>query len=113
LAYVHLQKDQREEPKHGTHTRFCTFIAYHDDYKGWEFLEHETGNRVISRDVFSQENAFEYAPWIPWPEKLPIAPQQPAGQLVPPFLDDDLDLRGNDPLLLMTHHQISLRQRHP
>ena len=77
LAFVHLQKDQREEPKHGAHTRLCTFIAYRDDYKGWEFLEHETGNRVISRDVLWQENAFRHAPWIPWPEQqqVPAAPQ--------------------------------------
>jgi len=46
LAYVHLQKDQREEPKHRAHTRLCTFIAYRDDYKGWEFLDHETSSRV-------------------------------------------------------------------
>jgi len=36
LAYVHLQKDQREEPKHGAHTRLCTFIAYCD-----VFMDHE------------------------------------------------------------------------
>jgi hypothetical protein len=39
---------QREEPKHGAHTRPCTFIAYRDDYKGWEFLDHETGSSVVS-----------------------------------------------------------------
>ena len=39
LAYVHLQKDQRDEPKHGAHTRLRIFIAYRDDYKGWEFLD--------------------------------------------------------------------------
>jgi len=47
----HLQKDQREEPKQVAHTRLYTLIAYHDDYKGWEFLDHETGSRVVSRDV--------------------------------------------------------------
>ena len=41
---------------------------------------------------------FKIASWIPWPEEPPTAPQQPASQLMPPFLDDDLlDLRGDDP----------------
>jgi hypothetical protein len=51
FAYVHVQKNQRQEPKHETHTRLCNFIDYRDDYKDWEFLKHETGNRVISREV--------------------------------------------------------------
>ena len=82
LAYVHLQKDQREEPKHGAHTRLCTFIAYHDDYKGWEFLNHETGSRVVSSDVLWQENAFRHEPWIPWPEQHPML-QPPAAHNAP------------------------------
>jgi hypothetical protein len=58
LPYVHLQIDQREEPKHDAHTRLCTFIAYRDDYEGWEFLVHETVGRVVSWDAQWQENAF-------------------------------------------------------
>ena len=99
LPYVHLQKE------HGTHTRLCTFVAYCDDYKCWEFLEHETCNRVISRDILWQENTFKNAPWIPWPEEPPVpqppapqealaALQQPAGQSMLPCPDGDLDLRG-------------------
>jgi transposase InsO family protein len=109
LAYVHLQKDQREEPKHGAHTRLCTFIAYRDDYKGWEFLDHETGSRVVSRDVLWQENAFRHKPWIPWPEQHPMlqppappqnapaAPHPPADPPLPPFPDEDVfDLGGDN-----------------
>jgi len=82
LAYVHLQKDQREELEYGTHTRLWTFIAYCDHYKGWEFLEHETRNRVVSRDVLWQENTFKNAPWTPWPEEHP-GPQPPTPQEAP------------------------------
>ena len=53
-------------------------------------------NRVISRDILWQENAFKNAPWIPWPEEPPV-PQQPASQPMQPFTDDDiLDFRGDD-----------------
>jgi transposase InsO family protein len=95
LAYVHLQKDQRVEPKHGTHSRPCTFIGYRDDYKGWEFLDHETGERVISRDVLWQENAFRNAPWIPWPEQhhplaVPAPPPAPLPAPAMPELDEDV-----------------------
>jgi len=44
-------------------TEHTTFTAYCDDCKGWEFLDHETGSRVVSRDVLWQENAFRHTPW--------------------------------------------------
>jgi hypothetical protein len=96
LAYVHLRKDQRQEPKHGAHTRLCTFISYRDDHRGWEFLEHETGTRVISRVVLWQENAFRNAPSIAWPEQPPApqgppaAPQAPAAPPILPLHDDGI-----------------------
>jgi hypothetical protein len=47
-------------------------LHLHDDYKGREFLDHETSSRVFSRDVLWPENAFRHKPWIPWPEQHPM-----------------------------------------
>jgi len=115
LAYVHLQKDQREKLKHGAHTRLCTFVAYRDDYKGWEFLNHETGSRVVSRDVLWQENAFRHKPWIPWPEEPPMlrppaaqnapaAPHPPADRPLPPSLTRMSWIRGEMTSLYLHLH---------
>lgn len=37
--------------KHGAHTKLCTFITYYDDNISWDFLDHMTGDTVVSRDV--------------------------------------------------------------
>ena len=36
------------------YTKLCTFMTYYDDNKSWDFLDHETGDKVVSRDVLWQ-----------------------------------------------------------
>ena len=107
LAYVTSRRTRGRSPSTGHKPDFAPSLATVMTTRVGEFLEHETGNRVFSRDVVWQGNAFKNAPWIPWPDltnlynMLPTAPQgavaAPAAPPVLPLRDEGiLGMTGDD-----------------
>lgn len=56
LAFVHVQKDQRNSLE--SHTRKCIFIRYALDYKGWVFWDPEKRTEIISDSAVFFETVF-------------------------------------------------------
>lgn len=80
LAYVHIQKDFRDDAK--WHTQRCIYLGFTEGYKGFKCYNDETGKITISRDVEFDENTFPGVEWTD--EDAPFIPISGGGYFPPP-----------------------------
>ena len=58
LAYVHLQKDQRQAFQ--PHAVQCVLIGYPVDYKGWRFWDPSARKEIVSDSAVFRESVFPF-----------------------------------------------------